>query len=291
MTSDSAEQAVYLETQVRASTFGMLCEHYHTHYELYYLRSGQCTYCVNGLYYHLTAGDIMLIIPGDKHSTRYEGIVNCERVVVFFRPEVLPKEFLTRLPDISRLLSRSAKVLLNPPARVQLEDILHRMTAESGVLGGSAEEFLHLYVQEYLLLLKYRGIFSYETYTPVRESNRDIESAIRFMTMNYSQPLTLEAVAKTVNFSPTYFSHRFRKVTGVTFKEQLNRIRLKQAGQLLMTTDESITKIATACGFNSSNYFKDVFRRTMGLSPREYRKQIKTPVRRYTRSPVSGNSR
>lgn len=284
MASDPAEQAVYIETQVRVPTFAMLYEHFHSHCELFYLRTGQCAYCVNGLYYHLSAGDLMLIAPGDKHSTRYEGLVNCERIVVFYHPEVLPEEFLGRLPDIRQMFSRSAKVLLNAPARVQMEDILRRMTAESAVLGGSAEEFLHLYVQEMLLLLKYRGIFSYESSAPARESDRDIESAIRYMTMNYSQPLTLEAVAKTVNFSPTYFSHRFSQATGITFKEQLNRIRLKQAGQLLLTTDDSITKVAIACGFNSSNYFKDVFRKTMGLSPREYRKQTNTPVGRYSRS-------
>lgn len=45
---------------------------------------------------------------------------------------------------------------------------------------------------------------------------------------------------------------------------------------MLLSTDDSITKIALACGFSGSNYFKDLFRREMGCSPREYRRMAGT---------------
>ena len=76
----------------------------------------------------------------------------------------------------------------------------------------------------------------------------------------YALPLTLEEVAENISLSPTYLSRKFKKVTGVTFKEYLNYIRIKQSCQMLLTTDDSVTKIAVDCGFNSSNYFKDCFR-------------------------------
>ena len=53
-------------------------------------------------------------------------------------------------------------------------------------------------------------------------------------------------------------------------------IRIRQASQMLLTTDDSVTKIAVSCGFNSSNYFKDCFRRINGVSPRAFRKQSET---------------
>ena len=69
------------------------------------------------------------------------------------------------------------------------------------------------------------------------------------------------------NLSPTYFSRKFRLITGQTFKEHVNYIRLRQATQMLLMTDNSITKIAMLCGFGSSNYFKDLFRASTGRSP------------------------
>ncbi len=95
-------------------------------------------------------------------------------------------------------------------------------------------------------------------------------------------------MAGQINLSPTYLSKKFRKVTGVTFKEYVNYIRIKQAVQALLTTDDSITKIAVDCGFNSSNYFKDIFRKINGVSPRAFRKQSTAPSYEPADNPVSG---
>ena len=99
----------------------------------------------------------------------------------------------------------------------------------------------------------------------------------------FQQPLTLEEVAGYCNLSPTYFSRKFRLITGQTFKEHVNYIRLRQATQMLLMTDNSITKIAMLCGFGSSNYFKDLFRASTGRSPREYRKHSGLPIHPHLR--------
>ena len=95
-------------------------------------------------------------------------------------------------------------------------------------------------------------------------------------------------MADQVNLSPTYLSRKFRKTTGVTFKEYINYIRIKQAVQALLTTDDSITKIAVDCGFNSSNYFKDIFKKINGVSPMAFRRQSKAPSYKLPDNAVSG---
>ena len=57
------------------------------------------------------------------------------------------------------------------------------------------------------------------------------------------------------SLSPTYFSKKFKLITGMGFKEYLNYVRLKHAQTALLTTDSSITDIALEYGFNDSNYF------------------------------------
>ena len=142
----------------------------------------------------------------------------------------------------------------------------------------SALESLHL-----VLLLLRNGIFSHETMSPKEGYSADIERALKYIALNYQQPLTLEEVAGYCNLSPTYFSRKFRLITGQTFKEHVNYIRLRQATQMLLMTDNSITKIAMLCGFGSSNYFKDLFRASTGRSPREYRKHSGLPIHPHLR--------
>ena len=57
--------------------------------------------------------------------------------------------------------------------------------------------------------------------------------------------------------------------------EYLVFVRLRSAALELVSTDHSITNIATHCGFSDSNYFKDAFKKKYGVSPREYRDAAK----------------
>ena len=100
----------------------------------------------------------------------------------------------------------------------------------------------------------------------------DILLATRYIYNNFRKPLTLEEVSSVASLSPTYFSKKFKLITGMGFKEYLNYVRLKHAQTALLTTDSSITDIALEYGFNDSNYFKDLFKKVYGKSPREYRK-------------------
>lgn len=100
----------------------------------------------------------------------------------------------------------------------------------------------------------------------------DIQQATRYIYQNFQRPISLEDAAEVASLSPTYFSKKFKLVTGMGFKEYLNYVRLKHAQTALLTTSNTITDIALECGFNDGNYFKDLFRKVYGRSPREYRK-------------------
>ena len=63
----------------------------------------------------------------------------------------------------------------------------------------------------------------------------------------------------------------FRQVTGMTFKEYLNRVRVEEAERLLTNTDYPIIDIAVACGYRDQSYFTTVFKKYTGLTPRQYR--------------------
>jgi len=289
MYTEENNDGIYIEKQVRVPTFTMTYEHSHDFCEIFYLRTGSCIYSVNNSIYHLAAGDLFIVTPGDTHCTRYEGLVPCERIVVYFNPDVLPDSYWQSHSEINSGLSRSGKVVLAKKGRLQLEALLNQMLEENNIPDEYSYEFLTLQVMSLLLSLQRNGIFVYEQIKPTAGINisTDIEDALRYIAQNFAMPLTLEEIAENINLSPTYLSKKFKKVTGVTFKEYVNYIRIRQACQMLITTDDTITKIAVNCGFNSSNYFKDCFRRVNGISPRSFRKQSKNHSFEYdTDTPV-----
>ena len=266
----------------------MTYEHVHLYCEIFYLKSGSCIYRVNNNTYHLTAGEAMIVAPGDSHCTSYEGLVPCERVIVYCKPEAIPQSFLEKHEGIYQNLIRSGKVILNKKGQIKVEGALLRMLEENNMPDKHSFELLGFLVMEMLLFLDRSGIFVCETLPVNDEISTDIADTLSYIAQNYQLPLSLEEVADQVNLSPTYLSRKFRKTTGVTFKEYINYIRIKQAVQALLTTDDSITKIAVDCGFNSSNYFKDIFKKINGVSPMAFRRQSKAPSYKLPDNAVSG---
>ena len=66
-------------------------------------------------------------------------------------------------------------------------------------------------------------------------------------------------------------SHLFKSNTGMSAKEYITDLRIKQAKKLLTATDLPIVTVAELCGFTNANYFPTVFRKHTGTSPSEYR--------------------
>lgn len=272
---DFLAKKIYTEHLIRKSDFSMACEHTHNYFEFYYLYSGNCAFSVNGSLYPLSAGDAFLVAPEDYHYTCYEGDVPCERTTVYFYEEMLTSDFLESYPELKEVLSKSGKIAIMKEKQPVIETLLQQMCHENNQADSYSMPILSLQLYQLLLQLKRNGLFYYEKAEKATSVSEDIESVMEYINLNYALPITLEEVAKRANLSPTYLSKKFRRITGVTFKEYLNYIRIRKASQALLTTDDSITQIAADCGFNGSNYFKDIFRKTTGYSPREFRKQSK----------------
>lgn len=288
MYSEDNNSGIYIEKQIRVPSFTMTYEHSHTYCEIFYLKTGSCIYSINNLMYHLSAGDIFIVTPGDTHCTRYEGLIPCDRIIVYCLIDIIPEYFWKLHPEFRDKLSRSGKVIMKKKGQLQIDSLLTRMLEESNFPDEHSLEFLALRTMEFFLMLMRDGLFVYEQIKHNKGISSDIEDSLRYISLNFSLPLTLEEVAEKINLSPTYLSRKFKKVTGVTFKEYVNYIRIRQACQMLLTTDDSITKIAMNCGFNSSNYFKDCFRKVYGISPRNFRKHSKDHSFEYqTDKPIS----
>jgi AraC family transcriptional regulator, melibiose operon regulatory protein len=101
------------------------------------------------------------------------------------------------------------------------------------------------------------------------------EELMRYIDERYSDQLTLGDLAQRFGLNPSYLSRAFHKETGFTIVEQVNKIRIQKSCVLLKRSRSSILDIAFAVGYNSLSHFNKHFRRTMGMSPREFRNRGK----------------
>ena len=106
--------------------------------------------------------------------------------------------------------------------------------------------------------------------------NDIILRARRFIADNYANPeLTLGTVADYVGLNEKYFTTRFTKATGTTFRDYVTELRLSRAKQLLDTTDLRMYEISERIGYNNTEHFNRMFRKNFQISPSDYRKQKK----------------
>lgn len=103
--------------------------------------------------------------------------------------------------------------------------------------------------------------------------NSIVDQAIEYIQTHLSEPLTVEIIAASAGYSPSYFSHVFNRETGMSPYRFVIQSRMDSAMQLLQTTRLSIQDIAFQVGFNSVANFCYAFRKEKGLSPRECRKK------------------
>jgi len=109
---------------------------------------------------------------------------------------------------------------------------------------------------------------------PTGEQGRaEILRAIGYIKDNYNHPLTLVEVSEHVSISRAHFCKLFKQMTGRTFVEYLNDLRIEHAKQYLSRTTLRVSEISEALGYQHSDYFKRVFLRQVGVSPSDYRGQ------------------
>ncbi len=103
------------------------------------------------------------------------------------------------------------------------------------------------------------------------ESAAVVQNTIDYMKKHYNEGISRDDLAKIFCMSPGYFSVFFKKNTGISPIQYLNKIRLDRAKQLLKTTGLPVRKVAWEVGFSDSFYFTRLFTKETGMPPRDFR--------------------
>ena len=97
------------------------------------------------------------------------------------------------------------------------------------------------------------------------------EDIVAYIREHYTEELSMQDVARAMNYSDAYFCKLFKQCFKVNFSAWLNEFRVEKAKEQLTATRLSVREVSVACGYADANYFAWVFKRVTGMTPSEYR--------------------
>lgn len=257
----------------RNEHYSMPKSHFHNFYELYYLVSGDISYFIEDNVYTVKKGDVVLLPPKSLHKTHTAHAVKNpahKRILIYFKKEFV-KEFLCHNPS---LLDFFANRIISVPVQKQqrIEQLLLSLSNE---YQNKADTVMLKSLMGELLTILGRYSQKDEGFDIINtEKNDKILNIVRYINSDYSADISLDLLSKKFYMCPSYLSRSFKKVTGFTYIEYLNKVRIKHSADLLLNTTKNVTDVALSSGFSSVNHFCKIFKSTFGVSPLYYRKNF-----------------
>lgn len=231
--------------------------HWHLESELIYIEKGTIIVSNNHEKYTLNSGDAIFLSSGEVHYIKSEKDSIVE--MALFDSAII-QDLLNRY----RL--RQARLEYHYPISECFAEI-HRELTER-------QPFFELQCCESIVSLMIQ-IFRREelierAQTEEGSSISHYKSLLDEIENKYSC-ITFSDAAAFMGLSEPYFSKFFRKISGMTFSQYLNSVKLKHAVELLQDqkSNLSITEISVQCGFDTIRHFNRVFKNITGMSPRE----------------------
>ncbi len=177
-------------------------------------------------------------------------------------PDETVFSLLSAMPDFIDLSNRS-----------RVEAVFKEISAAFNSFDQRAE----LWIQSQVLQLIHFLRLETETGAAARHVSQaygSVAKAIDYIRENLAGDLCLHTVAAAVSMSPTHFHTCFKFAIGKTLRDYVEEERIRKSVTLMLTTDQTLTRIAYACGFSSQSYYSYIFKRRMGTTPRAYIQQL-----------------
>lgn len=248
--------------------------HWHTDFEISKVTRGRMIYCVNGEECELTEGQAIFVNSAQMHYDFWLEECDGEFICDVFHPSIFDSKIAQQYLD--NVIGNNA-----PPYFVLRPDVI----GEKQIIELSSEIYdineekafgyeLELMGRFYMLLQSLAAhINCRRRAVSVSEAKRldAMHKMIGYIQKNYSAKMSLNDIAAAGLVCRSGCCEMFRFYLKKTPIEYLNEYRISKSLELLNKADMNMTDIAAACGFGSSSYFAETFRKQMNFSPSDYR--------------------
>lgn len=234
--------------------------HCHNCHEIYFLVNGTRKYMLNNEIIDVSKYDCIIVKQGTLHRTF--GGNGFERLLIFFKDSYLtPYATKPVIEYINKIFTKKI-IHLDANQFFDIQSLFKKISSETGI-------------KQYIYFINIISILieNINKEVSMKKNNYLITDIIEYIEVNYKDIVTLEEITGEFFIAKEYLCRLFKKTMGVSVMTYLNIIKIKHANELLTNTDMSITEISFECGFNSSTYFGRTFKKIIGVTPGEYRKQ------------------
>lgn len=250
--------------------------HWHDEMEIIYIKKGRGMVSMDFTLYQVSAGDILIIIPGQLHtieqkpgeSMEYENIIFQLGLVTSRHGDICTEEYFMPMMAhqlvIPSYLNRDCAFYEEAAACLDQADSLcdlrppaYQISVKSQLLQLFFILFSHASVQE-----------------APRKNSKSLEKTkliLKYIETNYANKISIKEMAEACGFSQSHFMKFFKATVGTSFTSYLNDYRLTMASRLLLSSSAPVLDIAADTGFDNLSYFNRMFKQTFGMTPREYR--------------------
>ncbi|MEH7385182.1 AraC family transcriptional regulator [Bacillus sp. JJ1521] len=227
-------------------------------YDLLYVWSGEGKLVLNGKVYSIEKGSCFLFLPGDWITATHNPQNPLKLTYIHFDLENLP----SLLPSSYRMMQDA----------IAFESLLTRYVRLFLIKTYGAETEAKLILKQLMILLLRE---EHQVNEQVDQAHHSLLSAIRevanYVQQHPGKEHTVESLAARANFSPRYFSLKFKEVIGQSIKSYIVETRIKRAEHLLHYTGMTVTEVADALGYRNLHFFSRQFKKYTGKSPSEIR--------------------
>ena len=240
--------------------------HWHDYFEFEIMLDGNYEHICNGKKYTTKRGDAWMMSYFDYHSLR---ALNDTKVInIGFTPNYIPDEISNYITSCNNLLctfdNDTTEYLYGRCKR--LRDEFENKAA-----------FYRYNCSSSLLEIIISAIRMFDN-----DSTKDapclpgiLQPVIPYLYKNFSGDLTLSAVAEKFYVSPGHLGFLFKKTFGTSYNNYVNRIRMKHACDMLISSDMPIREIALKSGYNSQEHFFYTFNKHFNCTPLSYRSSMR----------------
>lgn len=235
-------------------------------FQILYIASGKAHFFFDGVETIVSAGHMVIYRPKEEQKYYYYGVDQTEVYWVHFTGR-----------DVKKLLHRYGIEdhvhVIHTGTALEYKYLFLQMIQELKLCKADYEDLLvnHLH---HLLIRIHRTLLT-EPYSKSRTHAKDFDEAVQYFHKNYHTEININEYAATHHMSVSWFIRGFKEYTDSTPTQYILSLRISNAQILLETTDYNITEIAEIVGYENPLYFSRLFKKQVGVSPSDFRKQLR----------------
>ncbi|MFB3387635.1 AraC family transcriptional regulator [Flavobacterium sp. LAR06] len=254
--------------------------HSHPEFELVYILESHGKRIIGNSVESFQSGDMVFLGDDIPHvwlndEIFYKGInsLKARAMVIYFSRDLFGNSFyeLPEAQEVKKFLSQGVKgVSITGQTNAIIAKKMEKLLKKKGF------EVVMGLIEILFLLSKSKDLryINDDSYVSVSDENKNdrLAAVFQYVKTNYKEEISLDEISKIANLTPTSFCRMFKSKTKKAFVEYLNEIRVSNACKYLIETDLGISEIAYECGYKTASNFNKLFKKLIGTTPKEYRR-------------------